>query len=80
MGSFFRSDNVLSFNLVTDYTNVPLIMINAVIHLWLTDFSVPKLHFIIKRLKHKNKKANIPQGSEDTSLVKGSLSHEFPGL
>lgn len=39
MDIFFRSDNVLSFDLGEDYTNVPLTMVNDVTRLYLMDFS-----------------------------------------
>lgn len=38
---------VFSFDLGKDYTNIPLIMITDVTHLYLTDFSVCQLYFTI---------------------------------
>lgn len=86
LGSFFRSDNVLLFDLDKDYTNVLLTMINDVIHLYLMDFSVCKLNFTIKRLIHKNNNTKIPEGTQGASLVKNHchivnfLGHRFAGI
>lgn len=49
-------------------------------------FSVHKLYFTIKRLKHKKKNAKIPQCIQGTSLVKDHchimnfLGHRFAGI
>ena len=86
MDIFFRSDNVLAFDLGKDYTNVPLTMINDVTRLYLMDFSVSKLYFTIKSLKHKNNNTKIPEGTQGASLVKDHchivnfLSHRSAGI
>lgn len=50
------------------------------------DFSVCKLDFTIKRLKHKNKNTKIPEGTGVASLVKDHchivnfLGHRLTGI